>query len=446
MCQRLDRRHVEPATLRPALQAEFSQLHALHALHEIEFPRRIGHHVADEILPLGLEAIVVDLVVRHLVPLVREFHGLRLIGVPHRPRGVHAVLGEAARETGHGRAMRAVDLESDEIVALHAHGPGGVDLGDDAALELEGRIGGVVGIGGIGLSVLADTRRDVGGAKAGDGFDLAEEIVEDVAPVAEHVEDDAAAIALAIVPARSLRRLAPVTLEHPVAEFAAHREDAAEEASFVEHLDLAQARQIELVLHHAVLDALGLGEPGHGQRFLDRFGDRLFRIDMLASLDRAGQQAGAHDGGAGIKEDGVLGIGECAVDIRRGAGNAVLPGDLGDFLAIASHQDRVGHDPVAVRQCNAALIANGADRAHEMLVVAHAAGDAVHDEAETLYRHGVSPFASPEERRFVSNRIVTNTAWPGDGVKSSRLEGRSRHRGSRGCRALQKRDEMSKSS
>ncbi|CAH1654392.1 hypothetical protein CHELA17_20848 [Chelatococcus asaccharovorans] len=63
-----------------------------------------------------------------------------------------------------------------------------------------------------------------------------------------------------------------------------------------------------------------------------------------------------------------------------------------------------------------------------------------------MYRHGVSPFASPEERRFVSNRIVTNTAWPGDGVKSSRLEGRSRHRGSRGCRALQKRDEMSKSS
>ena len=70
-----------------------------------------------------------------------------------------------------------------------------------------------------------------------------------VAPVAEHVEDDAAAVALAVVPRRALRRDAPVALEHPVAELAAHREHAAEEAGVAQHRELLQARQEQLVLH-----------------------------------------------------------------------------------------------------------------------------------------------------------------------------------------------------
>ena len=72
--------------------------------------------------------------------------------------------------------------------------------------------------------------------------------------MAQHVDDDAAAVLLAVVPRRALRRL-PVALEHPVAELAAHRQDAPEEAAVDQRLELEQARQPELVLHHAVLHA-----------------------------------------------------------------------------------------------------------------------------------------------------------------------------------------------
>ena len=102
-------------------------------------------------------------------------------------------------------------------------------MGDDAAVELEGGVGGIVGGGLVALAGLVDALGDVRGAEAGDGFHVAEDVVEHVAPVAEHVEDDAAAVFGAVVPGRALGRL-QVALEHPVAELAADREDAAEEA------------------------------------------------------------------------------------------------------------------------------------------------------------------------------------------------------------------------
>jgi hypothetical protein len=67
------------------------------------------------------------------------------------------------------------------------------------------------------------------GAEAEHALHVAEQIVEHVAPVAQHVEDDAAALGALVVPGRSLRGL-PVALEHPVAEVALDRQDAAEEA------------------------------------------------------------------------------------------------------------------------------------------------------------------------------------------------------------------------
>ena len=159
-------------------------------------------------------------------------------------------------------------------------------MGDDAALELERRIGRVVGVGLVWLAVLVDALGNVGRAEAAHRLHRAEEIVEHVAPVAEHVENDAAAFGLAIVPARPLRRLAPVAFEHPVAELAAHREDAAEEAGVAQHPELAQAGQEQLVLHDAVLDAARVGELGHGDGLVERVGDRLLAIDVLAGLDR----------------------------------------------------------------------------------------------------------------------------------------------------------------
>ena len=50
---------------------------------------------------------------------------------------------------------------------------------------------------------------------------LAEQVVQHVAPVAHHVQDHAAAVFRAVVPARALDRL-QVAFEHPVAELEAH--------------------------------------------------------------------------------------------------------------------------------------------------------------------------------------------------------------------------------
>ncbi len=325
--------------------------------------------------------------------------------------------------------MRAVDVEGDEIVAAYPGAPGRIDLRDHAALELEGGIGGVVGVGLVGLAGLVDTAGNMRRAEAAHGLHLAEEVVEHVAPVAEHIEDDAAAILLAVVPARALRGL-PVALEHPVAELAAHREHAAEEAAVAQHLDLAQAGEGQLVLHHAAACAPRLGELDELQRALEIVRDRLFAVDVLARLDGAGDEAGPHLGGAGIEEQRVVLVGERRVQIRGLAGDAVLLADFGELFGVAAHDDRVRDHLVAIGKRDAALVAHGADGADEVLVVSHAAGDAVHDDAEPMLRHSRLPPAlagwSTSSRGDRSRPLVT--VWLltrcTAGVKSStRLEG-----------------------
>src|SRR5947209_13577524 len=62
----LDRSDVDPAPLLPALQRAFRELHALGAFQQRVFVRRFLADVADEHLPLLLEAVVVGRVLRHL--------------------------------------------------------------------------------------------------------------------------------------------------------------------------------------------------------------------------------------------------------------------------------------------------------------------------------------------------------------------------------------------
>ena len=72
--------------------------------------------------------------------------------------------------------------------------------------------------------------------------------------MADHVQDDAAAVFLAVVPARSLDRL-QVALEHPITKLDTHRQDTPKEAGAFEHVEFAQAGQEEFVLNHAVFEA-----------------------------------------------------------------------------------------------------------------------------------------------------------------------------------------------
>ena len=59
--------------------------------------------------------------------------------------------------------------------------------------------------------------------------------------------------------------------------------------------------------------------------------------------------------------------------------------------SIAANDDRVHHKTIAIGKDQRALIADGQDRAHQVLVVAHAPGDAVHDDADTLLCQSILP-------------------------------------------------------
>ena len=121
------------------------------------------------------------------------------------------MLSLAATQGRHSAPERPVHLDLQQIVAIHTHGPRRVELGDDLALgarEAECGVRRVVRRGWVGPPALIHTLGDVGGARTLDAPHLAEHVVQHVAPVGEHIEDDPAAIFLPIVPRRTLRRVA----------------------------------------------------------------------------------------------------------------------------------------------------------------------------------------------------------------------------------------------
>ena len=83
----------------------------------------------------------------------------------------------------------------------------------------------------------------------------------------------------------------------------------------------------------------------------------------------------------GVEEDRVVLVRQRRREVGAPAGDAVRLRQRLDLLGVAADQDRIGHHLVAVRQGRSALRADGADRADEVLVHAHPAGDAVHDDS-----------------------------------------------------------------
>src|SRR6185295_9253702 len=90
-----ERGDVDPAPLLPARERRLDELDALGAFLERPLVGSGIDDVADEVLPLDLEAVVVDLRVGNRLPLVVEVHGLLDVGVPDRARRRHARLRTA---------------------------------------------------------------------------------------------------------------------------------------------------------------------------------------------------------------------------------------------------------------------------------------------------------------------------------------------------------------
>ena len=298
-------------------------------------------------------------------------------------RGLDLALAQA----GNRGAVRAVDLQLEQLVAVHAHAPGRVHLHDQAAVELEHRVGGVLGGRVVGLAVLVDALRDVGRADRADRAHGAEDVVEHVAPVREHVADDPAPVLGAIVPRRPLRlRLRPGI--DPVAELAAGGDDAPEEAGLHEPAQLQQAGQEELVLHDADLHAGVASVAGERERGLDVGRDRLLAVHVLAGGDRGLDGRRARRRQLRVEVDLIRRVGERGGEVGRPALEPVLGGQRAELVLAAPDEQRLGPDRVAPRHLQPALRADREDRADQVLVEPHPARDPVHDDPDdALLRH-----------------------------------------------------------
>src|SRR5699024_9637393 len=138
--------------------------------------------------------------------------------------------------------------------------------------------------GGVLLALLVPAPADVRGGLGVDVLDAAEQLLDDVVPVREHVRDDAAAVLAAVVPGGALRLL-PVALVDPVAELTAHGEDLAEETGVDQAAQLEQTGQVELVVDDAAPRAVLLREPGQLAGVLEGLGGGLLGVDRLAGGD-----------------------------------------------------------------------------------------------------------------------------------------------------------------
>ena len=214
----------------------------------------------------------------------------------------------------------------------------------------------------------------------------AEEIVEHVAPVAQHIEDDAAAVFLAVVPGGALRR-ARFAFEHPVAEFAAHGEDAAEEALPPESLELQQAGQPQLVLHHAVLDAGAFGQAVKIERRIERTPPSASRNRRAcrrrspgAPRPRAGRWSARRNRSSRPDRPSAL---SRSVVQGRPPHSREMASSLAALRPTSSGRGMMVSP--SLRQ-HAALLHDGVDGAEQVLVRPHAPGDAVHDDADGVLR------------------------------------------------------------
>ena len=87
----------------------------------------------------------------------------------------------------------------------------------------------------------------------------------------------------------------------------------------------------------------------------------------------------------------ALHIGRVRVGFAAGV-IAILLGKFLEGVFTPSGQNRVGHDDQVVADLDAALFDDFANRARQVLVGSHTAGNAVHDNADSLDFHGPASF------------------------------------------------------
>src|SRR6185312_8225919 len=242
-----------------------------------------------------------------LLPAFEEVDRLRDVGIPHGLGGFAEALDPCLPQPGDAGAAGAVNLNGQQIVAPHAGTPARIELAERAVLEAEDRVSRVVGGRLVWLSIFGDPLGDVGAAAGDQRLNRAKQVVDHVSPVAEHVDNDSAAVFLAVIPAWALRGLVlNLSAEDPVAELAADGENFAKEFLLAEHADLPHPREPKLVLDDAVFQARAFAEPCQAQGFGGFDGGGFFAVNRLAGFDRHLHEGTSLKSSGGIEEYLVL--------------------------------------------------------------------------------------------------------------------------------------------
>jgi hypothetical protein len=118
---------------------------------------------------------------------------------------------------------------------------------------------------------------------------------------------------------------------------------------------------------------------------------------MLASSNRLPDEPGTQLRGGSIEKDFVLAIHQTGIKISADPFNAMRLGKCIKLRAIASHNNRVGHQPIAIGQRQPTFRADRRNGSNEVLVHAHTSRDAVHDDANAAFCHMSSPWQSFEQ-------------------------------------------------
>jgi hypothetical protein len=98
-----------------------------------------------------------------------------------------------------------------------------------------------------------------------------------------------------------------------------------------------------------------------------------------------------------IEVDHIGRIGKACIEIGAPAGGAVHIRQCMHLLLVAPDQDRVRHHHIAVCERHTASLANGDNRAREMLIGSHSSSDAIHNDTQRERSHRTS-FLPKKER------------------------------------------------
>jgi hypothetical protein len=179
------------------------------------------------------------------------------------------------------------------------------------------------------------------------GFDFAEQAIEDVAPMREHIEDQPAAAGLAIIPARPLRRIGRA-VKDPPAEIEPDRQDPAEEIRLVELAQFGEPGEEQFVLNNTVFETGAFGAAREIQGIRQCFRERLFDIDVFAGIERRANTQRPAAGRARVEIDHHPRVGETGVAIGAPFEPAICRRQSRELCRVAAEQHRLGHEAVAI--------------------------------------------------------------------------------------------------